>query len=100
MGVIIDKYNLLSNYAVARSQAFKPTTIISAFRKCGISPLNEGAVPEALFEPAQNYTTQAAMPVAPRLTTLLVPNARQSSSSSIPSIGSTSSASGMFNGFV
>ncbi|KAF7326528.1 DDE-domain-containing protein [Mycena venus] len=29
--ILIDKYNLLSNYAVARDQAFKKSTIISAF---------------------------------------------------------------------
>ncbi|KAJ7187490.1 hypothetical protein GGX14DRAFT_611378 [Mycena pura] len=93
--VLIDKYNLLSNYAVARDQAFKKSTIISAFRRCGIWPLDESAVPE-LFEPARNYTTQAAMPLAPRLPALLVPastdTTRRSSATASRFTDSTSSA--------
>jgi hypothetical protein len=49
------------------------TTIISAFRKCGIWPLDENAVPKDAFEPALNYTTQAAQPLPARLPTSLVP---------------------------
>ncbi|THU83787.1 CENP-B protein, partial [Dendrothele bispora CBS 962.96] len=38
--VDINKFNLLHYYAIARSQAFKSSTILSAFAKTGISPLN------------------------------------------------------------
>jgi len=89
--VLIDKYNLLSHYAVARAQAFKPSTIISAFRKCGIWPLDEGAVPAELFEPALNYTTEAAQPLAPRLPSLLVSIAVTSSANTTHSSASRSS---------
>ncbi|KAF7335145.1 DDE-domain-containing protein [Mycena venus] len=88
-GISIDKYNLLSNYAVARDQAFKKSTIIAAFRKCGICPLNENAIPDALFAPAENYTTQAAMPLAPRLPSLLAPVATGTT------LGSSSGSSAM-----
>jgi hypothetical protein len=109
---LIDKYNLLSNYAVARDQAFKKSTIISiisAFRRCGICPLDESAVPEHYFEPARNYTTKAAMPLAPHLPALLViaptdvtrqsssaTASRLSNSTSAPSNTASTSQSGLF----
>jgi hypothetical protein len=52
MNVFINKYNLLANYAGARDLAFQKTTILSAFRKCGIWPLDESAIPDEEFEPA------------------------------------------------
>ncbi|KAJ7234281.1 hypothetical protein C8J57DRAFT_1480062 [Mycena rebaudengoi] len=68
----------------------KKTTIISAFRKCGIWPLDESVIPDAAFEPARNYTTQASMPVAPRIPSILVPVATSDSESSTPSTAAAS----------
>ncbi|PPQ85653.1 hypothetical protein CVT25_012785 [Psilocybe cyanescens] len=51
--------------------AFKSSTIISAFIKSGIWPLNPLAIPSEAYEPATNTTTQAAMPVPTTLTPLL-----------------------------
>ncbi|KAF8172226.1 hypothetical protein K438DRAFT_1981677 [Mycena galopus ATCC 62051] len=96
--IVIDKYNLLAHYAIVRDQAFKKTTIISAFRKCGIWLLDETAIPDSAVEPARNYTTQASMPVAPRLPSILVPVSTSESSTSTlstepPDTASTVSAS-------
>ncbi|CAK5265843.1 unnamed protein product [Mycena citricolor] len=70
---VIDKYNFLQNYSEARDLAFKKQTICNAFRKCGIHPLNEDAIPIELFAPAENYTSQEAQPVKVTLPRLLVP---------------------------
>ncbi|GJE90483.1 DDE-domain-containing protein [Phanerochaete sordida] len=59
----ITKYNLLEYYHAARERAFKVTTIQVAFMKTGIWPLNRDALPEDIFEPSNNTTTQPAQPV-------------------------------------
>ncbi|KAF7344314.1 DDE-domain-containing protein [Mycena sanguinolenta] len=88
--IVINKYNLLSNYSVVRDQAFSTANIKAAFRKCGIWPLDESAVDVTLFEPAVNYTTQSAQPLPARLPSLLVPiNPTVASSSAVPSSGAT-----------
>ncbi|KAF5356505.1 hypothetical protein D9757_014230 [Collybiopsis confluens] len=69
----IDKTNFLNHYATARSEAFKESTIISAFRKTGIHPFNRTAIPESAFAPAKNFTTQSSQPVPAQLPTILVP---------------------------
>ncbi|CAK5283406.1 unnamed protein product [Mycena citricolor] len=72
-GVVIDKCNLLYNYHQARTRAFKKATILNAFRKCGIHPLDENAIPGILFAPSKNYTTQDASIFELRVPALLVP---------------------------
>ncbi|KAJ7631831.1 hypothetical protein B0H17DRAFT_1108410 [Mycena rosella] len=104
----IDKYNLLFHYSEARKAAFKAETIQTAFRKTGIWPVNEAAIPLDAYEPAKNYTTQAAQPMPARLPALLVPitnatvtlapstssrSSTTTSYSSAPSLPSTSSTS-------
>ncbi len=59
----ITKSNLLIYYAAARTRAFKPTTVRSAFAKTGIWPLNPNAIPASAFAPALNTMTQAAQPL-------------------------------------
>ncbi|KAF8958402.1 hypothetical protein BDZ97DRAFT_1762169 [Flammula alnicola] len=70
-GIPITKLNFLKHYHMARHKAFKPSTIISAFAKSGIWPLNLNAIPLEAYEPAKNTTTQAAMPISSDLTPLL-----------------------------
>lgn len=67
----ITKYNLLGYYHAARTKAFKKSTIQAAFRKTGIHPFDRNIIEDDAFEPAKNTTTQAALPVAPRLPSLL-----------------------------
>ncbi|KIM39177.1 hypothetical protein M413DRAFT_29725 [Hebeloma cylindrosporum] len=55
-------------------KAFKPSTIISAFAKSGIWPLNPNAIPLKAYEPAKNTSTQAAMAIPSNLTPLLEEN--------------------------
>ena len=71
--IAIRKDNLLEYYHTARTEAFKPTTIQSAFRKTGIWPLNPDAIPHSYFEPSKNTTTQAAQPLPAHLPSILVP---------------------------
>ncbi|KAF7343027.1 DDE-domain-containing protein [Mycena venus] len=99
-GVTVDKYNLLFHYSTARNEAFKPSTIVAEFRRCGICLLDEDAIPEELFKPSENYTTQAAQPLPPRLPSLLVPIATASSLSTpvaAPSSASNTTASHISN---
>lgn len=70
-GIAVSKFNFLTHYHTARVKAFKPSTILSAFAKSGIWPINPHAIPLDAFEPAKNTTTQAAMPVSDSLTPLL-----------------------------
>ena len=72
-GIPITKRNFLQYYHAARIKAFKPSTIISAFAKSGIWPLNRTAIPAEAYEPAKATTTQAAMPVPASLAPLLEP---------------------------
>ena len=69
----IMKANLLLYYHEARSQALKPTTILSAFRKTGIYPFDRNAIPLSAFEPVKNTTTQAAQPLPAQLPSILTP---------------------------
>ncbi|KAJ4488693.1 hypothetical protein C8J55DRAFT_486935 [Lentinula edodes] len=67
------------------SKAFKLTTVAAAFRKTGIHPFNRNAIDPLMFEPAKNFTTQAAMPVPTHVPSLLVPiNPLVSPSKTIP----------------
>jgi hypothetical protein len=56
----ITKHNLLQYYATARTRAFQPSTIISAFAKTGIWPLNPNTINDSAYESSLNTTTQAA----------------------------------------
>lgn len=71
--IAITKANFLAYYHTARSEAFKPTTIQSAFRKTGIWPLDRHAIPQSAFEPSKNTTTQAAQPLPAQLPSILSP---------------------------
>ncbi|KAF9439524.1 hypothetical protein P691DRAFT_624965, partial [Macrolepiota fuliginosa MF-IS2] len=57
------KTNFLQYYASACNKVFKSSTIISAFSKIGIHPLNASAIPASAFKPAKLTTTQASMPI-------------------------------------
>jgi len=69
----ISKANFLAYYHTARSEAFKPTTIQSAFHKTGIWPLDGHAIPQSAFEPSKNTTMQAAQPLPVQLPSILSP---------------------------
>ncbi|KAF9442227.1 DDE-domain-containing protein, partial [Macrolepiota fuliginosa MF-IS2] len=56
----ITKTNFLQYYASAYDKAFKSSTIVSAFSKTGIYPLN-AAIPASAFKPVKLMTTQASM---------------------------------------
>jgi hypothetical protein len=71
--VEITKRNLLVFYKKARDRALKKTTIVSAFAKTGIWPLNRHVIEPSAFEPSKNTTTEPAQPLPARLPTLLVP---------------------------
>lgn len=70
-GIPVSKFNFLTHYHTTQSKAFKPSTILSAFAKCGIWLINPNAILLDAFEPAKNTTTQAALPVSDLLTPLL-----------------------------
>lgn len=72
--VEITKQNLLVFYGKARECALKKTTIISAFAKTGIWPLNRHILDPSVFEPSKNTTTEPSQPLPARLPMLLVPN--------------------------
>nr|GAT54268.1 DDE-domain-containing protein [Mycena chlorophos] len=72
-GVVITKSNFLKYYHKAREQAFTQRTITRAFAKCGIYPLDEFAVPDHLFAPALNTTTEPTLPIRSVTPPLLVP---------------------------
>lgn len=67
----IRKNNILYHYSKARDRAFKETTVLSAFRKCGIEPLNPDAIEPDAFAPALNSTTQAAQPIPTTIPTFV-----------------------------
>ncbi|KAF5378694.1 hypothetical protein D9757_010747 [Collybiopsis confluens] len=69
----VDKFNLLEHYATARNQSFKRSTILAAFCKTGIYPLDRSAIPESAFEPAKVFATQAAPPIPIIRPSVLVP---------------------------
>ncbi|KAF5318213.1 hypothetical protein D9758_018544 [Tetrapyrgos nigripes] len=69
----IDKYNLLFYYATAHGGAFRMSTIVSSFAKCGIHPLNRFIIPPEMYEPSKITTTKSALPIAPRFPTFLTP---------------------------
>ena len=60
-------------YHDVREVAFKLTTIISAFARTGIWPLNQAALSDDAFAPALNTTTQAAQPISAELAEILTP---------------------------
>ena len=59
----IEKTNFLDIYAKARKQAFKISTISTAFRKCGLWPYNSEIFSDVVFAPALNMTIQSAQPL-------------------------------------
>jgi hypothetical protein len=67
------KDNLLHYYHEARSTAFKPATIQTAFWKTGIYPLDHHVIPASAFESAKNTTTKVAQPLPAQLPPSLVP---------------------------
>jgi hypothetical protein len=69
----ITKRNLLEFYTKARERALKKSTIVSAFAKTGIWPLNRHVLDPSTFEPSKNTSTEPAQPLPARLPTLLVP---------------------------
>lgn len=69
----IRKHNLLGIYSKARSSAFQPATIHSAFRTCGIWSFDPSVIEENAYAPALNSTTKAAQLVPAALPILLVP---------------------------
>lgn len=69
----ITKYNLLEHYDNARKRALKPSTIVTAFTRTGIWPLNRLALDPQLFEPSKNTTTQSSQPLPARLPQILIP---------------------------
>lgn len=75
--ISIRKDNVLYYYHTARSEALKPLTIQSAFRKTGIWPVDCHAIPLSAFEPSKNTTTQAAQPLPAHLPSILVPTPTQ-----------------------
>jgi hypothetical protein len=71
--IAIRKDNLIAHYHTARIQAFKTTTIQSAFRKTGIWTLDCHAIPLSAFEPSKNMTMQSVQPLPAHLPSILVP---------------------------
>ena len=69
----ITKQNFLVHYHNARLKAMKPSTIIAAFRKTGIWPINADAIDPILFKPSENTTTESAQPIPAQLPSILVP---------------------------
>lgn len=94
----IHKHNFLLYYHTAQTIAFKKSTIISAFAKTSIYPLNPDAIDPVSFEPAKNTSTKAAQPMPALLLSILEPIHEDSPLSSrapspSPSNPSTSHAS-------
>jgi hypothetical protein len=71
--VEIMKRNLLVFYGKARERALKKTTIMSAFTKTGIWPLDRHILDPSIFEPSKNTTTEPSQPLPARLPMLLIP---------------------------
>jgi len=55
----ICKSTFIRHYAHARQKAFTKETILGAWRKTGLCPLDCSAIPEIAYEPALNTPTQA-----------------------------------------
>ncbi|KAG8868500.1 hypothetical protein FRB98_003499, partial [Tulasnella sp. 332] len=60
--VAISKDYIASTYAQARKKAFTPEVIKAAWKKTGISPLNQHAMTDEQYAPALLTTTSAAQP--------------------------------------
>ncbi|KAG8841380.1 hypothetical protein FRB96_007838 [Tulasnella sp. 330] len=60
--VAISKDYFASTYAQARKKAFTPEVIKAAWKKTGISPLNQHAMTDEQYAPALLTTTNAAQP--------------------------------------
>lgn len=83
----IHKSNLVEYYARAREHALQPSTILSAFSRTGIWPLNPNIIDPIQFQPSLNTTTEAAQPMPAQIPALLVPILKENIScgQSIPS---------------
>lgn len=57
----ITKNTFLKHYDAARQEAFKVSTIVTAFTITGIYPLNRSVIADTKFEPATNTTTEEVM---------------------------------------
>ena len=74
--ITIQKANFLPLHTKAREQAYTMNNIISAFRTCGIVPLNSHIVLSEL-EPPTEPTAQARLPPTPNNGSSLLRQARQ-----------------------
>jgi hypothetical protein len=54
--------NMLQVYARARTRAVTKDNIVTAWRKTGLQPLDQNAIPPDAYAPAENTTTKAALP--------------------------------------
>lgn len=61
-GETVTKYNVIETYMKARTDAFKPETILSAFEKTGLRPWNPDVFSEEDFGPSFPTSTQAHYP--------------------------------------
>jgi len=58
----VTRQNFLQVYARARNRAVTPHNIQTAWCKTGLHPLDHTAIPDEACAPAENTTTQAALP--------------------------------------
>jgi hypothetical protein len=58
----IERKHVVREYMAAQVTAFTENTILQAWRKCGIRPLNPGIFSAADFAPSQNTSTQLELP--------------------------------------
>lgn len=72
-GYKITKNNFLSYYHQAREPVFTPERIASAFKKCGIWPLDRGVITDWDTAPSDNTTSQASQPLPAVLPAFLAP---------------------------
>lgn len=84
-GTRINKRTLPSLYARARTEAYKPGTIKTAFRKAGIWPLDRNIIEDKAYEPSKNTSNQASMPIPVAQPDILVAVTKESSASGPPS---------------
>lgn len=82
-GTRINKRTLPSLYARARTEAYKPGTIKTAFRKAGIWPLDRTVIEDEAYEPSKNTSSKASMPIPSTLPDILVPVAVTESSTTL-----------------
>lgn len=72
IGTRLSKRTLPLLYGKARTDAFKPETIKTAFRKAGVWPLDRLAIEDEAYEPSKNTSTQPSMPIPVLQSELLI----------------------------